>query len=86
MQEDHENGSMAGAYKTELNVPPSQIAHAISEVHAHSHKKTGEIIPVTVQEMVDAEVSGVALSYDNDENKDYIVIQIGNGNGESLVS
>lgn len=86
VQEDHENGSMAGAYKTELNVPSSQIAHAISEIHAHSHKKTGEIIPVTVQEMVDAEVSGVALSYDNDENKDYVVIQIGQGNGESLVS
>ena len=86
VQEDHENGSMAGAYKTELNVPPSQIAHAISEIHAHSLKKTGEIIPVAVQEMVDSEVSGVALSYDNDENKDYVVIQIGQGNGESLVS
>lgn len=86
VHEDHENGSMAGAYKTALNVPTSQIAHAISEIHAHSRKKTGEIIPVTVQEMVDAEVSGVALSYDNDENKAYTVIQIGNGNGESLVS
>lgn len=86
VQEDHENGSMAGAYKTELNVPPSQISHAISEIHAHSRKKTGEIIPVTVQEMVDAEVSGVALSYDNDEDKAYTVIQIGQGNGESLVS
>ena len=77
---------MAGAYKTQLNVPSSQISHAISEIHAHSLKKTGEIIPVTVQEMVDAEVSGVALSYDNDENKAYTVIQIGKGNGESLVS
>lgn len=86
IREDHENGSMAGAYKTQLNVPSSQISHAISEIHAHSLKKTGEIIPVTVQEMVDAEVSGVALSYDNDENKAYTVIQIGKGNGESLVS
>ena len=86
VHEDHENGSMAGAYKTALNIPTSQISHAISEIHAHSHKKTGEIIPVTVQEMVDAEVSGVALSYDVDKNKAYMVIQIGNGNGESLVS
>lgn len=77
---------MAGAYKTELNVPSSQISDAISEIHTHSYKKTGEIIPVTVQEMVDAEVSGVALSYDIDKNKSYTVIQIGNGNGESLVS
>ncbi len=86
VQEDHENGSMAGTYKTILNVLPSQISHAISEIHGHSLKKTGEIIPVTVQEMVDAEVSGVALSYDIDKNKAYTVIQIGNGNGESLVS
>jgi phosphoenolpyruvate synthase/pyruvate phosphate dikinase len=62
------------------------MVHAIEEIHKQSFQKTGEKIPVVIQEMVDAEVAGVALSYDVDENKAYTVIQMGNGNGESLVS
>ncbi len=77
---------MAGVFQTRLNVLWSQISYAIEEIHKQSHQKTGDKIPVVIQEMVDAEVSGVALSYDVDENKAYTVIQIGNGNGASLVS
>lgn len=86
IHEDSQETSMAGVFQTRLNVLWSQISYAIEEIHKQSHQKTGDKIPVVIQEMVDAEVSGVALSYDVDENKAYTVIQIGNGNGESLVS
>ncbi len=86
IQEDNENWSMAGVFETHLNIPWPNIAQAISNIHTHSLQKTGEKIPVVIQEMVDAEVSWVAFSYDMDENKAYTVIQIWNGNGESLVS
>ena len=86
IQEDHENWSMAGVFETHLNIPWNNISQAIHDIHEHSFQKTGEKIPVVIQEMVDAEYSWVAFSYDMDENKAYTVIQIGNGNGESLVS
>ncbi|GAB0175044.1 MAG: hypothetical protein HHAS10_09230 [Candidatus Altimarinota bacterium] len=86
IEEDHDGGSMAGVFQTHLNVPGAKISQTIQDIHEHSLQKTGERIPIVIQEMVDAEYSGVAFSYDTDENKAYSVIQIGEGNGESLVS
>ncbi len=86
IQEDHENWSMAGVFETHLNISWTHISQAIRDIHEHSFQKTGEKIPVVIQEMVNAEASWVAFSYDMDENKAYTVIQIGTGNGESLVS
>lgn len=85
----HEDGwkeSLAWCFKTVLNVNASNIAFSLNDIHSHSIQKTGEKIPVVVQEMVPSVYSWVLFTYDIDENKPYFVVNTIHGLWESLVS
>ncbi len=84
--EDSKENSMAGQFKTHLNVPKENIREAIRDVQAHSESKTWEKIPVVIQEMVvNISYSGVAFSHDVDNNRAYTVIQLCGGSWENIV-
>lgn len=85
-QEDSRESSFAWCFQTYLNIPNSQIKSAIEQIHLHSREKTGEVIPIVVQEMVPSEHSGVIFTYDTDLEKPYFVISLWEGLWESLVS
>lgn len=84
--EDSNETSMAGQFRTHLDVSIKDIPRAIRDIQQHSWDKTGEIIPIVVQEMVvDIQLSGIAFSHDVDSDTPYSVIQVHNGIGEEIV-
>jgi rifampicin phosphotransferase len=98
--EDLAEASFAGQYHTLLNVPREGVGEAVracrdsaSAQRVVAYREAKEIagspsgVAVIVQEMVDAEVAGVALSADPITGaRDRIVVSAVKGLGESLVS
>lgn len=83
--EDSKEQSLAGFYKTELDVPIEELEKAITSIHTHSESRSWERIPLVIQDMVNSEESWIIFTHDTDTNKPYYVIQIWKGKGESLV-
>lgn len=64
VREDGADQSLAGRYRSILNVDPGSATHAVSEVRQFARRKDGERIAVLVQTMVDPVCAGVAFTAD----------------------
>jgi rifampicin phosphotransferase len=99
MDEDGQTSSFAGQFESHLFVKPEQLTEKIRQVWASAYtdrvalyrkqqgtnENTG--MAIIVQEMIDADVSGVAFGrHPLNGNKDQIVINSVYGLGEGLVS
>lgn len=94
--EDSEDKSFAGQYKTSLNVDRKNLLLKIKEcwkslfednVKAYNDTSNTQVMNVIVEEMIDAEYSGVAFSVDpTSSSNNYSVIEACKGLGEQLVS
>ncbi len=97
--EDDVSHSFAGQFRTELNVPGvAAVPQAIWQVWATAespgvnayvqrteHGSEGFDMAVIVQEMVDAQIAGVAFSRNPVTSREEIVIECVYGSGEALV-
>lgn len=94
--EDGQEKSFAGQYKTFLNVDKKELLIKIKKcwislfednVVAYSNDISNQVMNVIVQEMVEADYSGVAFSSDpTGSSNNYSVIEVCPGLGEKLVS
>ncbi len=94
--EDGQEKSFAGQYKTFLNVNKKELLIKIKKcwislfednVVAYSNDISNQVMNVIVQEMVEADYSGVAFSSDpTGSSNNYSVIEVCPGLGEKLVS
>ncbi len=94
--EDGQEKSFAGQYKTYLNVNKKELLIKIKKcwislfednVVAYSNDISNQVMNVIVQEMVEADYSGVAFSSDpTGSSNNYSVIEVCPGLGEKLVS
>lgn len=94
--EDGQEKSFAGQYKTFLNVDKKELLIKIKKcwislfednVVAYSNDISNQVMNVIVQEMVEAAYSGVAFSSDpTGSSNNYSVIEVCPGLGEKLVS
>lgn len=94
--EDGQEKSFAGQYKTFLNVDKKELLIKIKKcwislfednVVAYSNDIINQVMNVIVQEMVEADYSGVAFSSDpTGSSNNYSVIEVCPGLGEKLVS
>jgi len=93
--EDGAEKSFAGQFDTFLNVERGDLMNKITEVHNSAHNarvasyagKSETKLAIVVQEMVAAEISGVAFSANVvTGNRDEIVVEAVRGLGEKLVS
>jgi len=97
LNEDGEFASLAGAFKTFLNIPcrTPDILDAIADVQTHGQEKLKSVFNVTapamgvvVQQMIDApDFAGVCLSQGiNAEDNAYLIVNFKTGLGDGLVS
>lgn len=94
--EDGQDKSFAGQYRTFLNVDKKDLLIKIKKcwislyednVVAYSNDISNQVMNVIVQEMVEADYSGVAFSSDpTGSSNNYSVIEVCPGLGEKLVS
>lgn len=94
--EDGQDKSFAGQYRTFLNVDKKELLMKIKKcwislfednVVAYSNDISNQVMNVIVQEMVEADYSGVAFSSDpTGSSNNYSVIEVCQGLGEKLVS
>lgn len=94
--EDGQDKSFAGQYRTFLNVDKKELLIKIKKcwislfednVVAYSNDISNQVMNVIVQEMVEADYSGVAFSSDpTGSSNNYSVIEVCPGLGEKLVS
>lgn len=94
--EDGQVKSFAGQYRTFLNVDKKELLMKIKKcwislfednVVAYSNDISNQVMNVIVQEMVEADYSGVAFSSDpTGSSNNYSVIEVCPGLGEKLVS
>ncbi|OON86818.1 hypothetical protein BXO88_06030 [Oribacterium sp. C9] len=82
--EDGEQMSYAGQFHTELNVKKSDISDAVKRV-LESGKQYGSHMKVIIQEMVDADFSGVLFTANPLGILNESVVVIGKGLGENVV-
>ena len=98
--EDLGDASFAGLYRTEIAVPTAELEDAIRRVYAslfeervlsyHQGNRREQRVPqmaVIVQELIAADISGIAFSANPVNNsREEVVIDAGWGLGESIVS
>ena len=94
--EDGSIKSFAGQYETFLNVDKKDLLIKIKNcwkslvednVVAYSNDESNQVMNIIVQEMIDADYSGVAFSVNpTDSGNNYSVIEVCPGLGEQLVS
>ena len=80
--EDSETESHAGEFKTFLNVNKSDIKSKVDEVVASYNGLPGEVI---IQEMVDADLSGIVFTANPIGILNEMVITVGKGLGNNVV-
>jgi phosphohistidine swiveling domain-containing protein len=88
VQEDRENGSLAGAFHSMLHVPPDAIGPALRRfVAVNRVSKTGEPYRggVIVQRMIEADFAGVCLTRDERTGHgDTLVLEMTAGGNEAV--
>jgi len=91
--EDSGQRSYAGQFKTVLDVSRDRIIEAIKKVYDFginfnsSYSSNPIRMGVVIQEMIDAELSGVLFTYDLiNKNKDSIMVELSLGKCENIVS
>lgn len=94
--EDGQEKSFAGQYETFLNVDKSSLLKKIKDcwkslfeenVKVYNNNSLNQVMNVIVEEMIDAEYSGVAFSIDpTNKGNNYSAIEVCKGLGEQLVS
>ncbi|MBQ6701691.1 MAG: hypothetical protein IJN17_01895 [Clostridia bacterium] len=99
VDEDSEYASFAGVHRSFLNVPKKDVREHIFKVYesafsenAMSYRRTNGLktenigIAVIIQEMVEADISGVAFSINPvTNNPDEVIVSVTEGLGEHLV-
>lgn len=80
--EDNESESHAGEFETFLNITKSDVKEKVQKVFESYNGKTGRVI---IQEMIDADLSGVLFTANPIGILNEIVIVTGKGLGENIV-
>jgi len=86
--EDSQTESFAGQFKTKINVDPSDLASAISEITTHAKQFLGGSIDkfsVLIQEYIEPNMSGVTFTRNPTGGRE-MIIESHKGRGEDLVS
>jgi len=85
--EDQAGGSLAGQFKTELNVKEKDLALAIKSVLKQAHDYLGSLgnFSILIQEFIEPDLAGVLFTRSPDGGREMLV-EYFEGRGEELVS